>query len=267
MFSTPMGKYATIAQAETYALMKSANALLERGITGEKITVFSDSKSTLQALSRDATDSALLRQCYESLHSLGRNNQVSLEWIPAHQGYWGNELADKLAKNSITSLAEGERLRPFIGPEPYLPLASSTIQSTIKDWERDKHIRRWRKEDGSNKHAKSVIESPRYDSRSLDRLNKKPVRLLSFVYTGHGPWKYHLHKLDPSISPFCERCGQSCDTPTHFVNFCEALCVERILAFGCIFGDGNLIKNATQKDLLEFIRLTKKFKKPNAHLP
>ena len=44
MFSCPMGIYSSIAQAETYAIIRVAEFLLSKSMVGEQITIFSDSK-------------------------------------------------------------------------------------------------------------------------------------------------------------------------------------------------------------------------------
>ena len=44
------------------------------------------------------TRNEIIKDCHEILNSLGKSNKVTINWIPGHKGYEGNEIADKLAK-------------------------------------------------------------------------------------------------------------------------------------------------------------------------
>ena len=44
-----------------------------------------------------ANDKAVIK-AVNLLNSLGKSNEVTLSWIPAHSGFEGNELADRTAK-------------------------------------------------------------------------------------------------------------------------------------------------------------------------
>ena len=55
----------------------------------------------------------LVDNCIKLLNDLGNKNTLTVEWIPGHEGYKGNERADCLAKR-------GAQLQ-IIGPEPFCP--------------------------------------------------------------------------------------------------------------------------------------------------
>ena len=67
--------------------------------------------------------------CIRNLNQLGKQNHVSIAWIPGHAGVHYNEVADYLAKSESKSKMHGSE--PFI-----IPYASCV--STVKDWSTDR---------------------------------------------------------------------------------------------------------------------------------
>ena len=50
--------------------------------------------------------------CIRNLNQLGKQNHVSITWIPGHAGVHGDEVADYLAKSESKSKIDGHE--PFI---------------------------------------------------------------------------------------------------------------------------------------------------------
>jgi ribonuclease HI len=65
--------------------------------------IWTDSLSSIQAVSALSIRSKTTKDCYDALNILGISNTVELRWIAAHTGLWGNEKADELAKLVTTS--------------------------------------------------------------------------------------------------------------------------------------------------------------------
>ncbi|XP_065356129.1 uncharacterized protein LOC135950520 [Calliphora vicina] len=74
-----------------------------------KTTTVPDSQAALRALSSYEVRSGVVMDCWTSLNELGAYNELTLCWVPGHEGHAGNERADCLAN-------KGDR-RSFIGPE------------------------------------------------------------------------------------------------------------------------------------------------------
>ena len=66
------------------------------------ITFWTDSLSSLQALSSKLINSNTVALCHKFLDELAANNTVHVKWIAAHSGHWGNEQADRLGKTGTT---------------------------------------------------------------------------------------------------------------------------------------------------------------------
>ena len=92
--------HCSVFQAEVMAIKEGATSMLD--YRDKTITFWSDSLSALQALSNKLIKSSTVRSCHEVLTELATHNDVSLNWIAAHLGFWGNERADGLAKSGTT---------------------------------------------------------------------------------------------------------------------------------------------------------------------
>ncbi|XP_073956502.1 uncharacterized protein [Choristoneura fumiferana] len=119
--SVSMGNYATVFQAETYAIIACAQENIDRKVREKTIYILSDSQAALKALTSPKVDSRLIYNGVQALNKLGRRNRVRLVWIPGHKGFIGNEKADELAR-------EGS-MNKNIGPEPYVGLSQGTMKN------------------------------------------------------------------------------------------------------------------------------------------
>ena len=93
--------YCTVYQTELTAIIEACKYL--SSYTNTYIIIWSDSLSSIQAISSLSTRSRTTRDCYDSLNALGSTNTLEIRWIAVHIGLWGNEKADELAKQGTTS--------------------------------------------------------------------------------------------------------------------------------------------------------------------
>ena len=148
-----MGKYATVFQAEVYAILQCAKENRRRAYRNKRIHIFSDSQAALKALRCHKTNSKLIAECLEKLNALADQNLVKLIWVLGHCGIKGNEMADILAKKGSAT--------PFTGPEPALGIPKSTAREAIKRWIRQIHAslgKMPRKQTGQIIYQKAVQE-------------------------------------------------------------------------------------------------------------
>jgi hypothetical protein len=61
----------------------------------------------------------------DSLQELALSNKVRMVWVPGHCGIHGNEVA---------ALAGAGSSSAFVGPEPCLPLAPSSVKRREREW-------------------------------------------------------------------------------------------------------------------------------------
>ena len=82
------------------------------------------SQAATKALMKCPVTSITVLNCIRNLHQLGKQNHVSIDWIPGYAGVHGSELADYAAKLGSKSKIDGPK--PFIA----VPCASSVSMVT-----------------------------------------------------------------------------------------------------------------------------------------
>ena len=79
---------------------------MQRGNTGPPVTIFSDCKSALQALSNPYPRSGqfLITRITLKVHEINmfQQSQINFQWSPGHSEISGNEQAHKLAQDATT---------------------------------------------------------------------------------------------------------------------------------------------------------------------
>ena len=67
----------------------------------DKFVIFSDSLSVLQALNHTSSKNSQIQHLLLNHHEISSSKTVIYCWIPSHIGIYGNEKADKHAKESL----------------------------------------------------------------------------------------------------------------------------------------------------------------------
>ena len=123
-----LSAFATVFQADIFAVMAAILESIARCYNGRTITVFTDSQAALKALESVTVKSKLVLECLECLSELATHNSVQLVWVPWHEGILGNERADELAKKFADT--------PFTDLSPYLAYHTA--------WSREQSGTGWR---------------------------------------------------------------------------------------------------------------------------
>ena len=98
--TTLMTRHNTITSTYTSELYALYMTLEHIRNTTYKYVVFTDSYSIIQALNRNQKSKHYLEHKIRKLVSSIEPGKVNIEWVPSHQGIYGNEQADKYAKLS-----------------------------------------------------------------------------------------------------------------------------------------------------------------------
>ena len=132
-----LGICRTVFQAEVQAITEMAKNLLWKKMHIQNIVVLVDSQSAIKALIKCTVTSITVLNCITNLNQLGKQNHVSIAWIPGHAGVHGNEVADYLAKSGSKSKIHG--------PETSITVPYASCVSTVKDWSTDRWKFMWNK--------------------------------------------------------------------------------------------------------------------------
>ena len=132
-----LGISSTVFQAEVLAISEMAKNLVWEKMRNQNIVVLVDSQAAIKALIKCTVTSITVLNCIRNLNQLGKQNHVSIAWIPVHAGVHGNEVADYLAKSGSKSIIHG--------PEPFIIVSYASCFSTVKDWSTDRWKSTWNK--------------------------------------------------------------------------------------------------------------------------
>lgn len=101
----------SVFQTQKYVIYRAWRLLNKKSISGN-LKIFVDN----QTLKSYSFTSPLVRQCKEELNRLRQLSGVTLLWIPANRGYFGNKKAETVIHLLSECLALTNRMYKYIGP-------------------------------------------------------------------------------------------------------------------------------------------------------
>ena len=78
------------------------------------------------------------------------------------------------------------------------------------------------------------------------------------VFTGHGPFLYHLKKMGLADSTACQYCGEEEDTALHYFSECPAFSASRMAVFGYPTLDEMELAQIPAELVLKYIKRTRR---------
>lgn len=195
--SVPGGRRCSNYRAELLALKEAIEYFLSMDQVQGKIVFLTDSLSALQALDSDSSD---VIEIITLLNRLTSRAPVTLQWVPAHVGIRGNEIADTLAK-------AGSQL-----PQIDTKLSFQETKTVLRRAFQEEWI-------SSNKGYRAEQDP----FRRLDRGQQTTIFRLR---TGHCRLNYHANKIGLAPSATCP-CNSSPQTPEHILQSCVLFETQR----------------------------------------
>ncbi|GBL81044.1 hypothetical protein AVEN_83121-1 [Araneus ventricosus] len=156
--------------------------------------IFVDNRASIQASSSPKTTNRTTREHFEILL---QNPHIKISWIKAHVCYFGNEIADSLAKAAAESNG--------------IQLDIKLPKCHAKNILRKDITKQWQSEWNEGDTGRSTFNI--FPKVSLQSANWNRADVLFF--TGHCPLPSYLHRFHLANSPLCS-CGEI-RTPIHYV--------------------------------------------------
>ena len=162
------------------------------------VLILTDALSVLEGL-KNAKEKCL-DPLHKALATLSSKAKVTLQWIPAHCGIPGNEIADVLAK-------EGSRLEQTDRGMTYQEVKT--------------HVKRCSKNRWMARHKDYCKSDPYY------KLSREDQVIIFRLRTGHNRMNAHLRRIHLVPTDLCQRCGNAPMTTDHILQECDALIQQR----------------------------------------
>jgi ribonuclease HI len=208
----------SVFTTELTAILQALKIIKNKKISN--YVIFSDSLSAIQALINPKNQRQDIVNQINKLNSdlVNKGNIIKFEWVPAHVGIPGNEMADKFAKEALRGDIE---LKTKLGVSELMSLAGARArEGWQRDW--DGKVRAWH-------HA----VKPRVDVPGPVLKDPRSTKILSRVRVGVscalGVTKF---KIGLANSPKCLACN-TIEDMNHYLFHCILFEKERaVLTLG-----------------------------------
>jgi len=222
---------ASVFTGEALAISLALSSILEQRILAS--TVFSDSKSVLEALASPTPlkeYSHLILIIKNQLKTANLLNlTVNLIWIPAYSGILGNATADLLAKNASIS-----------GIHSPLPISHTDLYSSLKETlihsTEDLLLKQaqWKGSQYFNLYPRFSLKPWFWDFK----IDRPEIVTLTRLRANHYNLNQSLHRINIISSPACP-CGHASQDIDHILWDCPLLTTHRALLLDTLQRDSN----------------------------
>lgn len=235
-----------------------------------KACILIDSQAAIKAIDQPNTASGrYLDQAFHSqLLSLAKSRwqlQVTVAWVPGHQGIQGNEDVDAEAKQA----AEG-RSTPTFKPIKILHHPLPASKAAVVAAKREQFNRLWRQQWQKSPKCRFVkkIDNAHPPSKAIHKifedLSRAECSVLAQLRTAHIGLNHHLHRMGTTTTADCPHCAVP-ETVSHYLLSCRRFAAQRsiLLTQSCRrnpqLRDLLSFRSKSHKAVLNYVRATNRF--------
>ena len=205
--------------AEAYAVLNSMHHIEQN--SQSSFTIFSDSLSLLQALEQTNSNNPIIIEIQSNIIKLYRlQKNITFCWVPSHIDIPGNEEADKLAKNALTS----NTLSNFtsVPHNDHYPKIKSQI------WEKWQST--WHNISPLSNKLRSIKNTVKPWQSSCITKSRHAEILLCRLRIGHTRFT-HGHLMEGRRTNDCPSCDEEPLTIEHILSTCPDYNEDRMSCF------------------------------------
>ena len=225
-----LGQCISVFQSEIYAIYKAVTHILNHRYQNKTITIHSDSKASILALTSNTITSRQVLNTDIILKEACVNNKITLHWVKAHVNHMGNERADSLAKIATTS--------SDVPTGNGVPLLSSKC---MRETMREKVVAYWQRTWENRTDCRQTKMFFPVIDRSISAKYTKHTRVqftaLVHITTGHNWLKRHDFIVQNNCYPKedearCRFCEEDEESSFHILAECPAFARSRLSILG-----------------------------------
>jgi ribonuclease HI len=247
VFNDPIASRALIMascsnnQAEQLAIIKALEAIGSLNTTESNprtATIFTDSRITLDSLQNANNHAYLIEEIRKRVAILERSEwKIEFSWAKAHVRIYGNEMADRLAK---------EAARKKDSDIAFNRISKSTINYELEEESKQQWQHEW-------ENYPKAATTKEYFPTVQDRLNTKISMTpnIAAMLTGHGKTRAYLHRFKLLEQATCV-CKHGDHTVDHVMYHCSLLQKQRDIMKQNILKTGNW--PASERELMTIHR-------------
>ncbi|KAG8177089.1 hypothetical protein JTE90_015740 [Oedothorax gibbosus] len=199
----------SVFQAGELTAIDKACAWVNQNLRNNEVSLFSDSRSGLQTIANPDNRCSIAKSILEHIENAKTLHvKLKFNWVKAHVGIIGNELADSAAKEA-TELEHQNWAQKL--PKSYL-------RRSLKIMAQDLWQDRW------NETTNGSVTKKFFPKVSTSRLIRGRVAQLA---TGHGRFPSYLQRFNFDIEGECW-CGLGMGSSDHYLSNCTLLDIVKL---------------------------------------
>ena len=183
---------------------------------GDEVDILTDNQALVHALNDFKETSLTIAKTREKLNEIADRNPVTIHWVKAHIGIYGNEMADILAK-------EGTKMTCNI----HMPVSKAELDKQIMGIITKMWNDQWIKRTDCRQTKILLPEVDLRKSKVIMGMSRENVSRIVRAVTGHDFRRKHEGLVKASQNTLCRFCEEKAESSSHIILDCPRLASKR----------------------------------------